>query len=102
MWLDPSNTAIGVSLVGGTDITGKRDSFDLSISSVGASYAGRYTCVVTGGGAEQRNTSDLIVQCKEDTCWESHCASGCLCGEVVYEVLWSPYTEIQCLHEPCN
>ena len=86
MWLDPRNTVVGVSHVGGIDFTGEMDSLDLSISSVGASHAGRYTCVVTGGGTEQRNISDLIVQCKEDTYLESCYVSGCLGGKVVGEV----------------
>ena len=68
MWLDPSKTAIETLEGGNFVITSGTDSSDLSISSVGASRAGRYTCVVTAGRAEQGNTIDITVQCKEDTC----------------------------------
>ena len=64
-WLDPNNAVVGLSHVGGINIADKIDSFDLSISSVVTSHAGRYMCVVTAGGAEQGNTSDVTVQCKE-------------------------------------
>ena len=92
MWLDPSNTAIGTSDSGVIVTTSGMDSSNLSISAVGASHAGRYMCVVTAGGAEQGNTSDITVQCKEDTCWESCCVSGCFCGEAFGEVV----TKVMC------
>ena len=93
-WLDPRNSTVGVSHVGGIDFTAEMDSLDLSISSVGVAHAGRYTCMVTGGGAEQTINSDLTVQCKEDTCWELCFICGCLCGEVVDEVVCQGYVYI--------
>ena len=76
MWLDPNNTTIETSEDGVFVITSGMVSSDLNISSVGASHAGRYMCVVTAGEAEQGNTSDITVQCKEDACWESVVSVG--------------------------